>query len=85
MAGEWQSVDTLRALTTVRDDAVAKMHWNAEGSMFAGRVLGPLRWFGLVEYRGPPDTAEVGWRKTKLFDRFLSFDVRLARDPGTGH
>ena len=85
VAGEWQSVDTLRALTAVRDDAVAKMHWNAEGSMFVGRVLGPLRWFGLLEYRGPPDTAEVGWRRTALFDRFLSFDVRLARDRGTPH
>ena len=85
VAGEWQSVDTLRALTTIRDDAVAKMHWNAEGSTFVGRVLGPLRWFGLLEYRGPPDTAGVCWRKTALFDRFLSFDVRLARDRGTGH
>ena len=85
VAGEWQSVDTLRALTAVRDDAVAKMHWNAEGSMFVGRVLGPLRWFGLLEYRGPPETAEVGWRKTALFDRFLSFDVRLARDRGAPH
>ena len=85
VAGEWQSVDTLRALTAVRDDAVAKMHWNAEGTMFVGRVLGPLRWFGLLEYRGPPDMAEVGWRKTPLFDRFLSFDVRLARDRGAPH
>ena len=85
VAGEWQSVDTLRALTAVRDDAVAKMHWNAEGTMFVGRVLGPLRWFGLLEYRGPPDVAEVGWRKTPLFDRFLSFDVRLARDRGAPH
>ena len=85
VAEEWQSVDTLRALTAVRDDAVARMHWNAEGSMFVGRVLGPLRWFGLLEYRGPPDTAEVGWRKTGLFDRFLSFDARLAKDRVTGH
>ena len=85
VAGEWQSVDTLRALTTVRDDAVATMHWNAEGSMFAGRVLGLLRWFGLLEYRGPPETFEVGWRKTALFDRFLSFDVRLAKDRGPPH
>ena len=85
VAEEWQSVDTLRALTTVRDDAMARMHWNAEGTMFAGRVLGPLRWFGLLEYWGPPDTAEVGWRKTALFDRFLSFDVHVAEDRGTGH
>ena len=85
VAGEWQSVDTLRALTAVRDEAVARMHWNAEGSMFAGRVLQPLRWFGLVEYHGPPERFEVGWRKTPLFDRFLSFDVTLAKDRGTGH
>jgi DNA-binding protein HU-beta len=85
VAGEWQSVDTLRALTAVRDDAVARMHRNAEGSMFVGRVLGPLRWFGLLEYRGPPETFEAGWRKTALFDRFLSFDVRLARDRGAPH
>ena len=85
VAGEWQSVDTLKALTTIRDDAVAKMHWKAEGSMFVGRVLGPLRWFGLLEYRGPCETFEVGWRKSALFDRFLSFDVRLAKDRVTGH
>ena len=53
--------------------------------MFVGRVLGLLRWFGLLEYRGPLETAEVGWRKTPLFDRFLSFDASLARDGGTGH
>ena len=85
VAGEWQSVDTLMALTTVRDEAVARMHWNAEGSMFAGRVLGPLRWFGLLEYHGPAERFEVGWRKTALFDRFLSFDVRLAEERRTGH
>ena len=53
--------------------------------MFAGRVLEPLRWFGLLEYHGPPERFEVGWRKTALFDRFLSFDVRLAEDRRTGH
>ena len=85
VAGEWQGADTLRTLTTVRDDSVAGLHWNAEGTMFAGRVLGPLRWFGLLEYRGPPETADVGWRKTALFDRFLSFDVELSQEGRTGH
>ena len=85
VVGEWQSADTLRTLTTVRDDSVAGLHWNAEGTMFAGRVLGPLRWFGLLEYRGPPETADVGWHKTALFDRFLSFDVQLSQERGTGH
>ena len=39
VAGEWQSADTLRTLSAVRDDSVAGLHWNAEGTMFAGRVL----------------------------------------------
>ena len=85
VVGEWQSADTLRTLTTARDDSVAGLHWNAEGTMFAGRVLGPLRWFGLLEYHGPPERFEVGWRKTALFDRFLSFDVQLCQERGTGH
>ena len=78
LADEWQSVDTLRAMCAVRDDSVARMHWNGEGTMFVGRILVPLRWFGLVEYRGPEVSSEVGWRKTVLFDRFLSFDVQFA-------
>ncbi|MCY4559355.1 MAG: hypothetical protein OXF79_23845, partial [Chloroflexi bacterium] len=85
VAGEWQGVDTLRTLTAVRDDSVAGLHWNAEDTMFAGRVLQPLRWFGLLEYHGPPERAEVGWRKSALFDRFLSFDVQLVGERGTGH
>ena len=35
--------------------------------------------------RGPPETAEVGWRKTAFFDRFLSFDVQLSQERGPGH
>ena len=85
VAGDWQSSETLRTLTAVRDDSVAGLHWNAEDTMFAGRVLQPLRWFGLLEYHGPPERAEVGWRKSALFDRFLSFDVQLVGERGTGH
>ena len=85
VADELQSVDTLRAMCAIRDDAVARMHWNAEGTMFVGRILGPLRWFGLLKYRGPPERFEVGWRKSALFDRFLSFDVRFAGRHSEGH
>ena len=87
MAGEWQSVDTLATLCAIRDDSVANMHWNAEGTMFSGRVLRPLLWFGLLEWRLPPDFLGDArrWRKAALFDRFLSFDVRLAERPAEGH
>ena len=41
--------------------------------MFATRILGPLRWFGLMEWREPQEIFEVGcWRKT--------FEPALARD-----
>ena len=86
MAGERQSVRTLATLCAVRDDSVANMHWNAEGTMFAGRVLGPLRWFGLLGWRLPQEMFDAGcWRKTSLFDRFLSFDIRFAERPAEGH
>jgi len=85
VADEWQSVDTLGPMFAVRDDAVARMHWDAEDTMFLGRILGRLRWFGFLEYRGPPESFEVGWRKNVLFDRFLSFDARYAGRHSEGH
>ena len=85
VADEWQSAKTLMALCAVRDDAIARVHWNAEGTMFIGRILGPLRWFGLVEYRGWEVGPDVAWRKTALFDRFLSFDVRFVERHSEGH
>jgi len=46
------------------------------------QILRPLQWFGLLEHR--EEKADSGsfarqhfYRKTRMFDRFLSFDVRL--------
>ena len=53
--------------------------------MFARHILDPLRWFGLVEYRGPEVSFDVRWRKTALFDRFLSFGpARFRRGRSAG-
>ena len=52
-ADDWRSWRSLAALSCVREREVAKMHWNAAGAMFVRRVLWPLRWFGLIDYRGP--------------------------------
>ena len=46
------------------------------------RVLRPLLWFGLLEHREEnTDSDQFGrrhlYRKTGLFDRFLSFEVTL--------
>ena len=53
--------------------------------MFARHILDPLRWFGLVEYRGPEVSFDVRWRKVALFDRFLSFDAGFADGRTKGH
>ena len=50
-------------------------------------VLRPLLWFGLLEYRQddiPDERFEKMrlYRKTPLFDRFLSFDVTLETTGG---
>ena len=50
-------------------------------------ILRPLYWFGLVEYLGEDEGTDAGadmthaWRKSTLFDRFLSFEVVL-KDAG---
>ena len=46
------------------------------------RILRPLSWFGLLEYRSEntPDNrfaARHYYRKSALFDRLLTFDVKM--------
>ena len=51
--------------------------------LFVLRVLRPLRWlrFGLFECREDPVFRDKGvWRKTPLFDRLLTFDMKLPPD-----
>ena len=49
-------------------------------------MLRPLRWFGLLECREDPASRyKALWRKSALFDRFLTFDTKLPRMEGTMH
>ncbi|MYK32443.1 MAG: hypothetical protein F4051_12225 [Boseongicola sp. SB0670_bin_30] len=70
VAGEWHGADTL--VVSCTDPEIPAPHdfkaWPA-----------PLCWFGVMEWREIQDMHDVRrWRKTALFDRMLSFDVRLA-------
>ena len=85
VAQGWQSLAALTALCTVPDEAIPETRLRPAAAMFAWRILWPLRWFGLLEYRRMEDSFQVGWRKSALFDRFLSFDVRLPERPPPGH
>ena len=78
VGAEFRSVASLTALCTVRDDTSPAAVGKMAAMMSSRRILDPLRWFGLLECRAEDVPARVQWRKTVLFDRFLSFDVRLA-------
>ena len=86
VAGEWHGADTL--VVSCTDPQTPAPHgltgWPAP--LFASRVLFPLCWFGVMEWREIQDMHDVRrWRKTALFDRMLSFDVRLADGRPGGH
>ena len=86
VAEEWQGTDSLTTLCTVPDDRIPHAPWNPAATMFAWRVLRPLWWFGLIERSETEHPFEPPrWRKTALFDRFLSFDVHLADGATAGH
>ena len=85
VGNEWRNARSLTALCTVRDDSIPTARWDPAAMMFARHILDPLRWFGLVECRMVDVPIDMLWRKTVLFDRFLSFDVRLAGCPSDGH
>ena len=79
VAGEWHGADTL--VVSCTDPETPAPHgltgWPAP--LFASRVLVPLCWFGVMEWREIQDMHDVRrWRKTALYDRLLSFNVRLA-------
>ena len=82
---EWRNARTLTALCTVPDETISRARGNPAATMLARHILDPLRWFGLVECRLVDLPIDMQWRKTALFDRFLSFDVRLAERAPDGH
>ena len=84
VGGEWRNTDTLTTLCAVPDGDIAPADWPAT-TMFARHILDPLHWFGLVECNLTELPSELLWRKTALFDRLLSFGVRLVDRGASGH
>ena len=87
-AGNWQTTEKLTRLCTIPEPAYLSGTWDGTPYAMEARILRPLLWFGLLEYRREtlPDTqfaARHYYRKALLFDRLLSFDVKMdfARGP----
>ncbi|WP_428674687.1 hypothetical protein [Reyranella sp.] len=87
-ANDWESPERLTRLCTIPVNGVLEAQWDTGTMAMEARILRPLWWFGLLEYRreeipGRRFAALHFFRKTPLFDRFLSFNVKL--EPTTAH
>lgn len=81
-ANDWQPVERLTRMCTIPIIGVLESSWDAGSHAMEATVLRPLRWFGLLDYRQddiPERRFEKRhfYRKTPLFDHFVSFDVKL--------
>ena len=89
-ANEWQTRENLTRLCTVPIIGVLESVWDSGSMAMEARVLRPLWWLGLLEYRqaeveGKPTESGHMYRKSALFDRFLKFDVTLEMEVGVRH
>jgi hypothetical protein len=81
-ANDWQPPTRLSRLCTIPINGVLDQEWDTASYAMEAQMLRPLQWFGLLEHREEKsDTSILApqhfYRKTAMFDRFLSFDVRL--------
>ena len=89
-ASDWRSAEDLTRLCTVPINGVLDSTWNSGEHLLNARVLRPLWQFGLLEHRredvpGKPFQPRHFFRKTALFDRFLSFNVEFEPIGGLCH
>jgi hypothetical protein len=81
-AADWQTSEKLTRLCTIPEPATLAGTWDRSTYAMEARILRPLLWFGLLEYRTEknPDSRIVArhyYRKAALFDRMLAFNVKM--------
>jgi hypothetical protein len=90
-ATDWEPRERLSRLCTIPIIGVLDdQSWDKASFAMEPQILRPLVWFGLLEHREENiDSDHFGrrhlYRKTGLFDRFLSFKVTLENDSGPRH
>jgi hypothetical protein len=89
-ANAWQPRERLTRLCTIPNNDLLEKPWDSASYAMEARILRPLHWFGLLEHReddiaGSRFEKRQLYRKTALFDRFLSFDVTLEAGGGLRH
>ena len=82
----FQGTRALMVLSVLPDEAVSRNPEWVATTLFSWRMLRPLWWFGLLECREQgEDLDDASWRKSALFNRFLSFRTDLVRTVGSLH
>jgi len=79
-ANDWQPAEKLTRLCTIPELAMLSGTWDRTTYAMEAKILRPLLWFGLLEHRkvsGSRFNERHFYRKTKLFDQLLTFDVQL--------
>jgi hypothetical protein len=79
---DWTPREILTRMCTVPIIGVLESEWDIGSYAMEAKILRPLLWFGLLEYQELANPETLGgkkhcYRKTALFDRFVSFDVQL--------
>jgi hypothetical protein len=89
-AREWETRERLTRLCTIPINGVLGQDWDKGSFAMEAQILRPLWWSGLLDHR---EEAVAGscfekkhfYRKSPLFDRFMSFEVRLESMDGMRH
>jgi len=81
-AGEWQTSEKLTRLCSIPEPAILSGTWDRSAYAMEAKILRPLLWFGLLEYRSEKMPNSLFgtlhyYRKTALLDRLLTFEVRM--------
>ena len=89
-AGDWQTSEKLTRLCTIPELAILSGTWDRSAYAMEARILRPLLWFGLLEYRSEKTgnsrfEARHYYRKAALFDRLLVFDIKMDFAKGPRH
>jgi hypothetical protein len=89
-AHDWQTPERLTRLCTVPSSSLFDQPWDVGSSIMEARILQPLVWFGLLEFRDAEREprrlfARRSYRKTSLFDRLVSFDIEQSVSPTPHH
>ena len=89
-ASDWQSSEKLTRLCTIPEPAMLSGTWDRTTYAMEAKILRPLLWFGLLDHRREKNaesrfTEHHFYRKTALFDRMLTFDVKIDSMEGPRH